>query len=174
MAPPPLVEQPASTSPQPKLLEDKMTSQMLVEQFRHDIGTVFSTVDERQIRQKSHDFHWYSPVLTPQLQNCLAEVVVQPKSEEEIAGVVAAAVGHRMPLTLRGGGTGNYGQSVPLKGGVLLDMTGFNKVVAVERGCIRVQGRAGFWQKPWGALASGPPMLDYTAHLRSRPDSTQF
>ena len=93
-------------------------SQMVIERLRQDIGNVSSTVDERQIRQKSHDFHWYSPVLTRELQNCLADVVVQPKSEDEIAAVVTAAVKHRMPLTLRGGGTGNYGQSVPLKGGV--------------------------------------------------------
>src|ERR1700691_4147701 len=116
-----------------------MISQTLVEQFRQDIGNVSSTVDERQIRQKSHDFHWYSPVLTPQLQNCMADVVVQPKSEDEIAAVVTAVVRHRIPLTLRGGGTGNYGQSVPLKGGVLLDMTGINKILAVEPGSIRAQ-----------------------------------
>ena len=72
-----------------------MASQTLVEQFRQDIGNVSSTVDERQLRQKSHDFHWYSPVLTPQLQNCLADVVVQPRSEEEIAAVVVAAVKHQ-------------------------------------------------------------------------------
>ena len=41
-----------------------MASRTLVEQFRQDIGNVSSTVDERQLRQKSHDFHWYSPVLT--------------------------------------------------------------------------------------------------------------
>ena len=72
-----------------------------------------------ELRQKSRDFHWYSPVLTPQLQDCLADVVVQPRTEADIAAVVAAAVKHRIPLTVRGGGTGNYGQSVPLKGGVL-------------------------------------------------------
>src|SRR5882757_2804537 len=124
----------------PKFLEDKMASQTLVEQFRNDIGNVSSTVDERQLRQKSHDFHWYSPVLTPQLQNCMADVVVQPRSEEEIAAVVTAAVRHRVPLTIRGGGTGNYGQSVPVKGGVLLDMTRFNSVIDVQPGSIRVQG----------------------------------
>src|SRR5258706_15122172 len=101
-----------------------MASQMPVEQFRHDIGSVSSTVDERQIRQKSHDFHWYSPVLTPQLQDCMADVGVQPRSEEDIAAVVTAAVRHRIPLTIRGGGTGNYGQSGPLQGGGLPDSTG--------------------------------------------------
>src|SRR5882757_6916713 len=82
--------------------EDNVTSQALIEQFRQDIGSVGSTVDERQLRQKSHDFHWYSPVLTAQLQNCIADVVVAPRSEEDIAAVVVAAVQHRIPLTVRG------------------------------------------------------------------------
>src|SRR6476620_2363128 len=144
-----------------------MASQMPVEQFRHDIGSVSSTVDAREIRQKSHDFHWYSPVLTPQLQNCMADVVVQPQNEEEIAAVVTAAVRHRMPLTLRGGGTGNYGQSVPLKGGVLLDMTGFNKVIVVEPGNIRVQGGAVILKALEAALASGRQLMMYPSTMRS-------
>src|SRR5262249_23687910 len=142
MAASPIVEQPGSKGPQHKTLQDKMTSQTLVEQFRHDIGGISSTVDSREIRQKSPHFHLSTPVLPPQLENCMADVVVRPQSEEEIAAVVTAAVKHKIPLTLRGGGTGNYGQSVPLKGGVLLDMTGFNKVIAVEWGYIRVQGGA--------------------------------
>lgn len=144
-----------------------MAGQALVQQFRQDIGGVFSTVDERQIKQKSHDFHWYSPVLTPQLQNCLAEVVVQPKSEEEIAAVVTAAVRHRIPLTLRGGGTGNYGQSVPLKGGVLVDMTGFNKVLAVETGRIRVQSGTVIGVALEAALAAGQQLMMYPSTMRS-------
>src|SRR5713226_10180271 len=112
------IRQPA---PGPAFPEDCMTSQTPIEEFRRDIGNVRSTVDERERRQKSHDFHWYSPVLTPQLENCLADVVVAPQSEADIAAVVAAGVKHRIPLTIRGGGTGNYGQSVPLQGGVVVD-----------------------------------------------------
>ena len=144
-----------------------MISQTVVEQLRQDIGNVSSTVDERQIRQKSHDFHWYSPVLTRELQNCLADVVVQPKSEDEIAAVVTAAVRHRIPLTLRGGGTGNYGQSVPLKGGVLLEMTGVNKIVAVEPGSIRIQAGAVIHSALEAALASGQQLMMYPSTMRS-------
>jgi len=144
-----------------------MTNQMLVAQFRRDIGNVNSTVDERQIRQKSHDFHWYSPVLTPQLQHCMADVVVQPRSEEEITAVTAAAVKHRIPLTIRGGGTGNYGQSVPLKGGVLVDMAGFNKIMAVEAGSIRTQAGATIGTALEAALASGQQLMMYPSTLAS-------
>ena len=91
-----------------------MANQAVIERFRKDIGSVTCTTDERQLRMKSRDFYWYSPILTAQLQSCRADVVVQPQSEEEIERVSAAAARHRMPLTVRGGGTGNYGQSVPL------------------------------------------------------------
>lgn len=144
-----------------------MTSQALIEQFRQDIGSVGSTVDERQLRQKSRDFYWYSPVLTPQLQDCVAEVLVQPRSEEEIAAVVSAAVRHRIPLTLRGGGTGNYGQSVPLKGGVVVDMTSLNQVVAVEPGHIRVQGGILISTALEAALATGQQLMMYPSTMRS-------
>ena len=74
----------------------KTATATLVEQFRRDIGDVPATTDARQLRIKSHDFHWYSPILTPQLQNCRADIVVQPRSEQEI-GTVAAAAARRMP-----------------------------------------------------------------------------
>ncbi len=144
-----------------------MASQTRVEQFRQDIGQVRSTVDEPERRQKSRDFHWYSPVLTPQLQDCLADVVVQPRTEADIAAVVAAAVKHHMPLTVRGGGTGNYGQAVPLKGGVLVDMTGFNKVLAVEPGSIRVQSGTVIGAALEAALASGQQLMMYPSTMRS-------
>lgn len=163
----PLTAQAGKYELPPKFLENKMPSHTLIEQFRRDIGNVASTVDERQLRQKSHDFHWYSPVLTPQLQTCMADVVVKPLNESEYATVVAAAVKHRIPLTIRGGGTGNYGQSVPLNGGVLVDMTGFDKVIAVEPGSIRVQAGAVIGSALEAALVSGQQLMMYPSTLRS-------
>jgi hypothetical protein len=47
-------------------------------------------------------------------------------------------VAARLPLTVRGGGTGNYGQAVPLHGGVVLDMIGMRNIHPVVDGTIRV------------------------------------
>jgi FAD/FMN-containing dehydrogenase len=144
-----------------------MVPQAIIDQFRHDIGAIVSTTDERQRRMKSRDFHWYSPILTPQLENCLADIVVQPRTEDEIASVTAAAARRRIPLTLRGGGTGNYGQSVPLKGGIVLDMTGFDKVVAVEPDRIRVQAGALIYSALTAALKTGQQLMMYPSTMRS-------
>jgi FAD/FMN-containing dehydrogenase len=143
-----------------------MATRAAVEQFRHDIGGVVSTTDERQLRLKSRDFHWYSPVLTPQLQNCRADIVVQPSSEEQIASVAAAAARHRLPVTIRGGGTGNYGQAVPLKGGIVLDMTRYDRVTAVEPGHIRVQAGALIQTALAAALATQQQLMMYPSTMK--------
>ena len=139
----------------------------LVEQFRQAIGNIASTTDERQLRMKSRDFYWYSPVLTPQLQNCRADIVVQPQSEDEIKMVAAAAAGLRIPLTVRGGGTGNYGQSVPLKGGIVLDMTRCDEIIAVNAGSIRVEAGALIQSALAAALATGQQLMMYPSTMKS-------
>ena len=146
---------------------EKTATATLVEQFRRDIGDVPATTDARQLRIKSHDFHCYSPILTPQLQSCRADIVVQPRSEQEIGTVAAAAARRRVPVTVRGGGTGNYGQSVPLKGGIVLDMTRYNNVTAVNPGSIQVQGGALIHSALEAALATGQQLMMYPSTMKS-------
>jgi FAD/FMN-containing dehydrogenase len=74
------------------------------------------------VERLSRDFYWYSPVLKKLLDGKSAEVVVQPESAEEIQRVLAFCYAHDVPVTARGSGTGNYGQAVPLCGGVVLDL----------------------------------------------------
>jgi FAD/FMN-containing dehydrogenase len=76
----------------------------------------------------SHDFYWYSPVLRPRLAEKHADVAVQPVSVEEVMAVLRFAGGHEIPVTVRGAGTGNYGQCVPLEGGIVLDLSLMDKL----------------------------------------------
>lgn len=85
------------------------------------------------------DFHWFSPLLTEQLAGKQADAVVRPRDEEELRQLVCACAQHQLPLTLRGSATGNYGQLVPLEGGLLVDMTGLNQIVALGNGTVRAQ-----------------------------------
>src|SRR3712207_2980507 len=86
------------------------------------------------VRQKSRDFYWYSPPLKRQLDGVTADIVVSPKSEAEVVQTLQAAFELEIPITPRGTGTGNYGQAMPLSGGIVLDLSGFNGVKAIAQG----------------------------------------
>ncbi len=88
------------------------------------------------------DYHWYSPVLAAALAGRVPHGVVRPTSEQQVLDVAAACARHQVPLTVRGGGTGNYGQCVPLFGGLTLDMTALNQVLRIEPGWAVVQAGA--------------------------------
>ena len=75
----------------------------------------------------SHDFYWYSPVLRPLLVDKNGDVAVQPVSADEILAVLRYAGERDVPVTVRGAGTGNYGQCVPLEGGIVLDLSLMDK-----------------------------------------------
>jgi FAD/FMN-containing dehydrogenase len=74
------------------------------------------------VERLSRDFYWYSPILRPLLDDKHADVVVQPLTVAEIVSVMRFAFAHSVPVTVRGAGTGNYGQAVPLEGGIVLDL----------------------------------------------------
>ncbi|MCK5750978.1 MAG: FAD-binding oxidoreductase, partial [Oricola sp.] len=74
--------------------------------FKAEIDGIRWYDDPRSLELRSRDYYWYSPVLKGQLDDMRADIVVLPTTEEEIKRVAAAAVKCRLPLTLRGGGTG--------------------------------------------------------------------
>jgi FAD/FMN-containing dehydrogenase len=76
----------------------------------------------------SKDFYWYSPILKAKLQAKVGEVAIQPVCVEEILAIARYAGEHRIPITVRGSGTGNYGQSIPLEGGIVLDLQLMDKL----------------------------------------------
>jgi FAD/FMN-containing dehydrogenase len=84
------------------------------------------------VRRLSRDFYWYSPVLRKQLDGKVAEVAVQPLTAAEIQGTLRFCHAHDLPVTVRGAGTGNYGQAVPLQGGVVLDLARMDKIEAIQ------------------------------------------
>ena len=79
----------------------------------------------------SRDFYWYSPVLRKLLDGKSADVVVHPLNVAEIQAVLRYCYDHEIPVTARGSGTGNYGQSVPLHGGVLLDLSRMDPIESI-------------------------------------------
>jgi FAD/FMN-containing dehydrogenase len=86
------------------------------------------------VRQKSRDFYWYSPILKGQLDGVTADLVVTPKSQEEVIRTLKVAFAHGVPITPRGAGTGNYGQAMPLSGGIVLSLAAMDKIREIHTG----------------------------------------
>src|SRR5438874_2079232 len=107
--------------------------------FLGDIEGIETITTPLIVRQKSRDFSWFSPILARELENKLADLVVVPKTEDEVMRVASACARHGVPLTVRGGGTGNFGQAVPLHGGVVMDTIALNKLLWVKGAAARMQ-----------------------------------
>ena len=94
---------------------------MVPELLREELAAVpgLTLLDRSEdLDRYSRDAYDYSPVLRERLASCRAMLVVRPETVDAVACVAAACCRHGIALTLRGAGTGNYGQSVPLEGGV--------------------------------------------------------
>ena len=116
-------------------------------------GVDFIT-DPALVRQKSRDFFWYSPVLKRQLNGATAEAVAMPRDEAEVVAIMRECFARGVAVTPRGAGTGNYGQAMPLKGGVVLDLSRLDQVLWCKPGLARIQ--------------AGAKLIDIDRHTREK------
>jgi FAD/FMN-containing dehydrogenase len=120
------------------LTSDSMEKSMPdIAAFVSAVDNVPVATDPTSIRFKSRDYYSLSPMLQKTLKGKQAELVVSPRDRADVVRVAAASYQHDVPLTPRGNGTANYGQSVPLRGGAMLDMTALSGIVWIKPGAIR-------------------------------------
>jgi len=60
------------------------------------------------------------------------DVVLRPRKTEEISAIMKLATREKIPVTPRGASSGAAGSAVPIAGGILLDMTGMNRIVSID------------------------------------------
>ena len=63
---------------------------------------------------------------------CTADVVVVPRSVEQVVEVVKLASMYKVPIVPYGGGTGVMGAALPVRGGIVMDLKGLNKVLDIN------------------------------------------
>ena len=64
--------------------------------------------------------------------DALADLVVTPHSVEQVAEVVTLAASYQAPIIPYGGGTGVMGGTVPVNGGIVVDMKGLNRIIDID------------------------------------------
>lgn len=69
--------------------------------------------------------------------------IVFPESVDEISRLLKLASRHRIPVIPYGGGTGSQGGSLPLYGGMLLDLKKLNRIIKIDEESYTVTAQAG-------------------------------
>ena len=136
-------------------------------ELRELLGDRGVSVELAARERASLDGSRLSPVISEQLPLGLADLVAYPADAEQVAAVVAAAVRHGVPVTPRGKGTGNYGQAIPMAGGLVLDLTRARAVVEVGVGWITAEAGATMVALEQAAAKTGQQILMYPSTAQS-------
>lgn len=134
--------------------------------FRADLDGLRCYDDPKQVEARSRDYYWYSPILSAELDGKTGQLVVMPETEDDVIRIAAAAARHGVPLTVRGGGTGNYGQCVPLEGGAILDITRLNRIIEIEPGRVVCEAGARIAQVENAVAESGQMLTMFPSTKR--------
>ncbi len=102
--------------------------------FAAELAAICSvSVDVTETAEASRD--WWPIALRWSLDGEVprrAAIVARPATTNEVAGVVAAANSAGVPVTAAAGRSGVCGASVPVFGGVVLDLTGLDRIGEVD------------------------------------------
>jgi glycolate oxidase len=95
-----------------------------IEEFKKILPEKYVLVDEESLHHYSHDE-------TEDL-HFLPDVVLKPRSAEEISAILKICNRDKIPVTPRGAGTGLSGGALPHLGGVLLSTERMNSIINID------------------------------------------
>ena len=73
----------------------------------------------------------------------MADCIIRPADTSQVSSVVGFANKHNIPVTTRGAGTGLAGGAVAIEGGILLDMSGMDRIIEMDLDNLQVSVEPG-------------------------------
>jgi glycolate oxidase len=101
-----------------------------IDAFKKITGEQFVLGDEESIQHYSHD--------ETETLSFAPDVVIKPRTAEEISLIMKICNRDRIPVTPRGAGTGLSGGALPHLGGVLLSMERMNSILQIDERNLQV------------------------------------
>jgi glycolate oxidase len=95
-----------------------------------DIEHLKSIVGPENVTDQIADLYVYASDAS--VHQSMPSVVVRPTTIEHVQGILRYANEHIIPVTARGAGSGMSGHSVPIDGGIVLDMKGMRKIIDIR------------------------------------------
>jgi glycolate oxidase len=95
------------------------------------ISNLRSIVGEQNVFSDNETLSVYSHDETEDLV-FIPEVVIKPRTADEISKLLLLANEHMIPVTPRGAGTGLSGGALPIHSGIILSMERFNQILEID------------------------------------------
>src|SRR5918996_2197968 len=105
-------------------------------------GAVITAPD--QLSDYAADTYW--PALAAKAAGtplARPDVVVRPRTEEEVATVLEVAHEHHVPVVPWGGGSGTQGGALAVHGGIVIDLRSLDRVIEIDEVSLTVTVQAG-------------------------------
>lgn len=119
-----------------------------VQQVSEIVGSDRIRTDVRERRVNSVDIGVMPPMIKPLVPAGTPSAVVRPETEQQIVEVVNASRREGVPLVVRAGATSGYGGVLPRRGATVLDLSGWQDVVSLDRENCEVRCQAGaIWEE---------------------------
>jgi len=109
------------------------------------ISALRAALGEKAVLTAPEQLHCYSfdASFAAQLKPCLPDVVVQPSSPEDVAKAVRIAAELGVPVTPRGAATGQSLGCVPVRGGMVIDLSRLNRILELDADNLQVFAEPG-------------------------------
>ena len=95
-----------------------------------DTDKLIKIVGIDNLRENLADLYVYASDAS--VHTKLPDVVVRPNSIKQVQEIAKYANKNKIPIVPRGAGSGMSGQTVPISGGIVLDMKGMNNIINIR------------------------------------------
>ena len=96
------------------------------------ISSLIDIIGSENVKTDEATLEKYSTDETPHGLRALPEVVLKPENTEQVSKILSLADQNRIPVTLRGQGTGLSSGAVPALGGMLISFERMNRILEVD------------------------------------------
>lgn len=100
------------------------------------ISRLVEIVEEENVNTDPAEIYCYSRDSTP--FQYFADVIVRPADTTEVSEIMKLANENRIPVYPRGSGTSAAGSPLPVKGGIIIDLTRMNRILGFDEENLQV------------------------------------
>ncbi|MET0686306.1 MAG: FAD-binding oxidoreductase [Solirubrobacteraceae bacterium] len=112
-----------------------------IEDLRGRVADVSTDPDE--LARTAKDWSWPAKFAEQEGRPALPAAVVRARGDEDVAAAVRLAAAAGVPIVPRGGGSGVMGAAVPHAGGIVIDVSGMDRVVEIDEEAMTATVEAG-------------------------------